>query len=277
MYRDWSLSIWYDYERNNSSCWSNTPATQNTTDHTRFKVQQSHQRFFIHRAFQNRFSCLQIVEHRWTSRSYTSHSIGLKIRTLPELWPLHDIFFENREEPMAQSYTYTTSNIAKLAPKIWLVQNFELSKDLGSLNYQIHQTAVFMLHHPTKVTRTTSIMQASLTESINMLNCSRQTTRSWATASCIVSNRSIMARSSAIFWFWEIHKSCGIHQSTTIGGGYLNTKESFTGDKWTQLTILVNVMTHTAFTQSNLPASSAVLNHSFSSMRERWRIFRYMC
>ena len=41
----------------------------------------------------------------------------------------------------------------KVGPEDWLVQNFELSKDFGFANYQIHQTAVFMPHQPTKVTR----------------------------------------------------------------------------------------------------------------------------
>ena len=39
-----------------------------------------------------------------------------------------------------------------------------LSEDFGSVNYQIHQTAVLMPHHPTKVTRTTSPVEPSLIE-----------------------------------------------------------------------------------------------------------------
>ena len=38
--------------------------------------------------------------------------------------------------------TQNISKIAELAPKIWLVQDVELSKDFGSVNYQIHHTAL---------------------------------------------------------------------------------------------------------------------------------------
>ena len=49
-------------------------------------------------------------------------------------------------------------------PEDWLMQNFELSKDFTFANYQNHQTTVKMLHQPTKVTKTTSIMEPSLIE-----------------------------------------------------------------------------------------------------------------
>ena len=48
-----------------------------------------------------------------------------------------------------------------------------------------------------------------------------------------------------------IHKTCGIHQSTPIGGGNLSTKGSFAGDRGTQLTRLANIMRHTTVTQSH--------------------------
>ena len=37
----------------------------------------------------------------------------------------------------------------------------------------------------------------------------------------------------------------------------------FTGVRWTQLTLLANIMTHTTFTQSNFSVSSAVVNRFF--------------
>ena len=43
------------------------------------------------------------------------------------------------------------------------------------------------------------------------------------------------------------------------------TKGSFTGDRWTQLTLQVNIMTHTTFTQINLSVSSAVVNPFISA------------
>ena len=53
----------------------------------------------------------------------------------------------------------------------------------------------------------------------------------------------------------DTHKTCGTHQS--------NTQRSFTGDRWTQLTQLVKIMTRTTFTQSNLSVSSVVVNPFF--------------
>ena len=40
--------------------------------------------------------------------------------------------------------------------------------------------------------------------------------------------------------------------------GYLKTKGSFTGDRWTQLTLLVNIMSHTTLTWTSLSVSSAI-------------------
>ena len=73
----------------------------------------------------------------------------------------------------------------KVGPEDWFVQNFELDKDSimepsliepinvkcyprSFVNYQIHPTAVKMLHHPTKVTRTISIMVLLLIERLLM-------------------------------------------------------------------------------------------------------------
>ena len=41
---------------------------------------------------------------------------------------------------------------------------------------------------------------------------------------------------------------------------FLTKKGSFTGDRSKQLTLLVNIMTHTTFTQSKLSVSSEVVN-----------------
>ena len=71
-----------------------------------------------------------------------------------------------------------------------------------------------------------------------------------------------------VFW-GDTHKTCGIHLSPTNGGGHLSTKRSFTRERWTQLTLLVNIMTYTTFTQSNWSVSSAVVNPLFSRMSER--------
>ena len=58
--------------------------------------------------------------------------------------------------------------------------------------------------------------------------------------------------------------------STTQKLADILTKRSFTGDRWTRVTLLVNIMTHTKFTQSNLLTFSAV-NLVFSSMSKRAR------
>ena len=50
-----------------------------------------------------------------------------------------------------------------------------------------------------------------------------------------------------------------------LGGGYLNT----TGDRWIQVTSLVNIMIHTTFAQSNLSICSAVVNPLFLSTSKR--------
>ena len=47
------------------------------------------------------------------------------------------------------------------------------------------------------------------------------------------------------------------------------TRGSFTRDRWTPLTLLVNIMTHTTSAQSNLSVSSVVVNPLFSSMSKR--------
>ena len=44
---------------------------------------------------------------------------------------------------------------------------------------------------------------------------------------------------------------------------------SLTGDRWTQLTLLDNIMTHTTVTQRNSTVSSAIVNPLFSTMSKR--------
>ena len=165
----------------------------------------------------------------------------MKIRTLPELWPLHDILLDSEKDrwlkqtlALDASEGKTSNTCAKhiedgkVGTKDWLVQDFELSKDFGSVNCQIHQTTVVMPHRPTKVTRTTSVMEPSLIEPTNVTKSPirahgpwSQTDQSWQ-------------GSSAIFWLGDTRQTYCTHQSTTIGGGFLDTKGSFTGDRWTQ-------------------------------------------
>ena len=59
-------------------------------------------------------------------------------------------------------------NHCKVGAEDWPVSNFELSKDSTFVNCQIHKTVFKRHHHPTKVTRTTSIMEPSKTEPTNV-------------------------------------------------------------------------------------------------------------
>ena len=75
----------------------------------------------------------------------------------------------------------------------------------------------------------------------------------------------------------DIHKTCGTHQNTTVGGGHLDTVGSFTGDRWTQLTLLVNIMTQTTFLHSNLSVSFCCCESIIFRQEQTCdRIFRYI-
>ena len=50
------------------------------------------------------------------------------------------------------------------------------------------------------------------------------------------------------------------HVNTTKQLADVVTQGSFTGDRWSKLTLLVNIMTHTTFTQSIFSVSPAVVN-----------------
>ena len=120
----------------------------------------------------------------------------------------------------------------------WLAQNLELSKDFTLANCQIHQTAVSMPHQPTKVTRTTSIREPSLIEPTNVTTCPKQVhqlqhNRGWTDHGLKQIRHGKVIGNILV---GNIHKTCGTHQNTTVGGGYFKTKEAFTGDRWIQLT-----------------------------------------
>ena len=143
---------------------------------------------------------------------------------------------------MAQSCAYTRSvrkhNLEYMprAHRRLESWNFELSTHFGSVNYQIHQTAVVMLHQPTHVTRTTSIMDPSLTEPTNVT---------------VAPNRFINNGSwSQTDQSWQGHwQYFGWENSQDLWDpleyhtcGYLNTKDHSQETRWTQLTLLVNNM-----------------------------------
>ena len=237
-----------DEKRLNSSCWSNTTTTQPPQIiHDSSATLASNTLHSSHMS-----ESIQQVEHHWKSRSEISYKIGMKIMTLPELWHLHDILLDSEKDrwlihthsPEA-SENKTSKNWAKhiedykAGTEDRLVHNFDFNKDVGSVNYQIHQTAVVMRHQPTKVTRTTSIMEPSLIEPTNVTNCPKQLHQPQHNHGPTdhvlkqINHGKVIGNTMA----GVIHKTCVTHQSTTTGGGYIDTEGSFTGDRWTQLTL----------------------------------------
>ena len=57
--------------------------------------------------------------------------------------------------------------------------------------------------------------------------------------------------------------------NTTQQLSHILAKGSLTRDRWTQLALLVNIMSHTRYAQSNLSVSSANVNPLFSIMSKR--------
>ena len=130
----------------------------------------------------------------------------------------------------------------------WLAQNFDLSKDFNVANCQIHQTAEFMPRQPTKVTRTTLIMEPALIEPTNgTQKVSSITTQFWA-------NESLQGH---LQYYERTHsQDSGYHNWRWLP--WIKSR-----DRWTQLTLLVKIMTHTTFAQINLSVSASMVNPLF--------------
>ena len=115
------------------------------------------------------------VEQQLKSRSYTSYKIGMKMLTLPEygfFTTCHSIRRRTDGQSHAPSGTLDSKMSSTCAKHVennkvgargWLASNFGLDKDSGFVNEQTHQVGVFVPLHPTKVTRTTSIMSTNVT------------------------------------------------------------------------------------------------------------------
>ena len=125
---------------------------------------------------------------------------------------------------------------------------------------------VFQSHrHPQSVAGTTSIMEPSVMKPTNVTECSRpvhQQPRNRGQTDHGITQIN-HGKVTGNFMAGDIPKTCGTHQNTTIDGGYLDTEESFTGDRCTRWRPLVNNMAHTTFTQSSLSVSSAVCESFF--------------
>ena len=278
------LSMWYCNSHNNTSCCSNTTAIQNSTDQTRLKCKNHITSHVNHKTSAAHFrigSYPQNFQQQWKSRSYISFNIGMMKRTSPELWLLHDILLDSEKDrwlknthapDASECNTLSTQHIedCKVGIEEWLMQNFGLRKDFGSENYQIHQLVLQSHPLPQREART-SIVEPSVIKPTNVTNCPRQVHQPQhnhgQTGLKKINHVEVVGNIIA----GDFHKTCGTRQSATTGGGYFDTKGSFTGDRWTKLTLLVNIMTHTTFTHSNLSVSSAVVSLSFSSMSKRAR------
>ena len=121
-----------------------------------------------------------------------------------------------------------------------------------------------MPHQPTTVTRTTSITEPSLVELTNVTKCTKQVHQPKLNHGRMdqVNHGKVIGN----MMDGGTYKTCGTHQSTAIGGGYLIQKGSFARDRWTHLTLLFKITTHTSFHQSNLSVTLAIVNPLFSSM-----------
>ena len=89
-----------------------------------------------------------------------------------EIWSRRNGWFflshKERQKANPSNHAKTTKEDCKVGPEDYLVQNCELIKDSTLVNYQIHPT-VFQSHpQPTKVMRTTSIMELSWMKLINL-------------------------------------------------------------------------------------------------------------
>ena len=144
----------------------------------------------------------QSVGHQWKSRSDTSSTRSIKIMTLPVSWSPREKFRDSAKdswlnhtctsgasEGKASTTCAKHNEDCKVGTEDWLAQNFELCNDFALANCEIHQTAVsvFMPHQPTKVTRTTSIVEPFFyrAHERNQLpqTGSSTTTQSWANGS----------------------------------------------------------------------------------------------
>ena len=117
-------------------CWSNTLATQKNTGHTRIKCHIHCRNHVDHVPSAARYRIdfyFKTFEHQWKSRSFILYNIGMKMKTLPELWFLHDTLLDSEKEgwleftlaPEASENKNTTS-----ARKAHRVHKFKLGKAL---------------------------------------------------------------------------------------------------------------------------------------------------
>ena len=123
-----------------------------------------------------------------------------------------------------------------------------------------------MLHQPTKVTRMTLIMELSLIEPTDSPKQVHQSTQSIMD----VWTKLINARSLATICVETFQRLVGPIRVSQLAVDTPDQKGSFTRDRWTQLTLLVNNTTHTTL-KATCQHSVSSVNPLFSSVSKRAR------
>ena len=142
----------------------------------------------------------------------------MMIKTLPDSWLPQVRFYDTATVVRKQKpriCAESTSMVAKLEPKIGSCRISNGRKDFTMANYQIHQTAVFYAHQRTKVRTTSSIREPSLIEPTIVTNGPKQVRRPQHKRGlkCQINHGKVIGNSMG----GGIPKTCGTHQSTTIG------------------------------------------------------------
>ena len=183
---------------------------------------------------------------------------GVEMRTSPECWLLHDILLDAKKDRWPNHMfnsgifeSYISRTCAKHAEDCkagvddLIAQKFELNVDFTLMNCQTHRTAVFMFHPPT-VTQTTSIMEPSWIDTINVPNDLEQVHQPQhnqeRTDQCIkqVNHDKVIGSIMVV----DIHKTCGAHQSPTID--IFEQRNCNKTDKQGQTSYKASCITHTS-------------------------------
>ena len=246
------LSLWYDDDQwNNSFCFSNTTSTQNPTYHTRLKCNNH----IKHNIF--RRTHFRIVFTIKTINTNGSRDLDF-LQDWYEDEDFAGVVASSRyltrfgEGPMGQSYAHFRHlrkqhlEFVRRAHRIlhsygWRLARAELRTDEhapstneGNEDDFDYGALIDRVYQRDQVSQTSSTITAQA--------WSYGPTRSWGSG-------------------WQY---CGWGHSQNLW--LLKTEGSFTR---TQMTLLVNIMTRTTLTQSNLTVSSVVVNPLFSGMSKR--------
>ena len=168
------------------------------------------------------------------------------MRTSPESWLLHDILLDTEKDRwpnhMFASRHIRMQHVAYLR---------KARRRLHSWCRRLFRAEIRTEHCSVRASSIDSDSEdfdcVALTDRIDQRAQVSQpgsstTTQSWAHGSWSQTNQSWQGHWQ--YFGWGNLKTCGTRESTTSEGGNLNTRGSFTGDRWTPL---VNIMTHSTF------------------------------